>query len=226
MEDKSMFKKLREYVEKVDRGLIDQKINLVENDMDYKIHPDNSYYENHGKLMEIKDYIESHMHGITVHVSGGEKIHSDGEDYNRRPIVIRTFKHNNPYTYNEVKIDGIFMDERDGAMRVYDNYIGFFIEGSKFIKTGTVSLWEHFISQWLDDNNFHEQGYYCSDNQLFKLSDEGCELIIADVAKEVNGVSEIKIDSDDLESDMDLVVICHDKQVLIGYKDYYIMETK
>lgn len=258
-----MFEKLREYVEKVDGGLIDQKNSHVENDVDFKIHPDNNYYENHGKLMEIKDYIESHIHGITVQVSGGEKIYSkekihneaynqvssallelvfgkqrvaasetlhslndENECYNRRPIVIRTFKHNNPYTYNEVKIDGIFMDERDGAMRVYDNYIGFFIEGSKYIKAGTVSLWEHFISQWLDDNNFHEQGYYCSDNQLFKLSDEGCELIIADVVKEVSGVSEIKIDSDDLEYDMDLVVICHDKQVLIGYKDYYIMETK
>lgn len=222
-----MFKKLREYVEKVNRGLIDQKVNNVESNLDFKIHPDNNYYENHGKLMEIKDYIESHVHGITVQVSGGEKILLDeNECYNRRPIIIRTFKHNNPYTYNEVKIDGIFMDERDGAMRVYDNYIGFFIEGSNYIKTGTVSLWEHFILQWLDDNNFHEQGYYCSDNQLFKLSDEGCELIIADVVKEVSGVSEIKIDSDDLEYDMDLVVICHDKQVLIGYKDYYIMETK
>lgn len=222
-----MFKKLREYVEKVDRGLIDHEVSRVENDVDFKIHTDNNYYENHGKLMEIKDYIESHMYGITVHVSGGERIHSDEDEcYNRRPIVIRTFKHNNPYTYNEVKIDGIFMDERDGAMRVYDNYIGFFIEGSKYIKTGIISLWEHFISKWLDDNNFHEQGYYCSDNQFFKLSDEGCELIIADVVKEVSGVSEIKIDSDDLEYDMDLVVICHDKQVLIGYKDYYIMETK
>lgn len=222
-----MFKKLREYVEKVDCGLIDQKISHVENDMGYKIHPDNSYYENHGKLMEIKDYIESHMHGVTVYVSGGQRIHSDEDErYNRRPIIIRTFKNNEPYTYNEVKIDGVFMDEKDVAMRVYDNYIGFFIEGSKYIKTGTVSLWEHFIEQWLDDNNFHEQGFYCSDNQLFKLSDEGCELIIADVVKEVSGVSEIKIDSDNLEYDMDLVVLCHDKQVLIGYKYYYIMETK
>lgn len=219
-----MFEKLRKYVGKVDSGLIDKKVSLVENNMDCKLHPDNDYYENHGKLMEIKDYIESHMHGITVKVSGGEKIHSDEEGYNRRPIVIRTFKHNEPYTYNVVKIDGIFMDERDGAMKAYDNYIGFFIEGSKFIKTGTVSLWEGFIEKWLDYNNFHEQGYYCSDNQLFKLSDGGCELIIADIAKDVVGASEIKLDSDNLEYDMDLVVLCRDKQVLISYKKYYVME--
>lgn len=222
-----MFKKLRKYVEKVNYGLLTApKVNFVENVADYKLHPSNNYYENHGKLMEIKDYIESHMYGITVQVSGGEKIHSDNEDYNRRPIVIRTFKHNDPYTYNKVKIDGIFMDERDGAMRVYDNYIGFFIEGSKFIETGTISLWESFITQWLDDNYFNEQGYYCSDNQLFKFSDEGCELIIADVAKEVIGVVETKIDSVDLEYDMDLVIICHNKQILIGYEKYYVMKTK
>lgn len=222
-----MFEKLRKYVEKVDSGLIDQKVYLVKNDVDCKLHPGNDYYENHGKLMEIKDYIESHMHGITVQVSGGEKILSNEEEcYSRRPIIIRASKHNDPYTYNEVKIDGIFMDERDGAIRVYDNYIGFFIEGSKFIKNGTISLWEYFIAQWLDNNNFQEQGYYCSDNQLIKLSDEGCELIIADVEKDVIGVSEIKLDSENLEYDMDLVVLCHSKQVLIGYKDYYIMETE
>lgn len=82
MEDKSMFEKLREYMEKVDCGLINSKVNHVENDMDYKIHPDNNYCQNHGKLMEIKDYIESHMHGITVHVSGGEKIYSEEKIHN------------------------------------------------------------------------------------------------------------------------------------------------
>lgn len=222
-----MFKKLRKYVKKVDSGLIDQKVNVVENDMDYKLHPDNDYYENHGKLMEIKDYIESHVHGITVQVSGGEKIFADEEEcYNRKPIIIRGFKHSEPYTYNEVKIDGIFMDERDGAIRVYDSYISFFIENSEFIKTGTVSLWEDFIEKWLNNNNFHEQGYYCSNNQLFKLFDDRCELIIADVAKDVIGATEIKIDSDNLEYDMDLVILCHDKQILIGYEKYYVMETE
>lgn len=220
-----MFKKLKEYVVKVDSGLIDQKVNIVENGTDYTLHPDNDYYENHGKLSEMKDYIESHMHGITVLVSGGEKILSDEDEcYNRRPIIIRTFKHSGPYTYNEVKIDGIFMDERDGAMRVYDKYIGFFIEGIEFIKTGTVSLWENFIEKWLDNNNFHEQGYYCSDNQLFKFTDARCELIIADVETDVIGASEL--DSDNLDYDMDLVILCHDKQVLIGYENYYVMETE
>lgn len=222
-----MFKKLREYVEKVDCGLINQEVIEEKNSADYKLHPDNNYYENHGKLMEIKDYIESHVHGITVRVSGGEKVLSDEPGcFNRRPITIRTFKHNEPYVYNEVKIDGVFMDERDGAMRVYDNYIGFFIEGSKFIKTGKISLWEHLITQWLDDNNFSEQGYYCHNNQIYKFSDEKTELIIADIAKEVIGASEVKIDSNNLEYDMDLVILCHNKQVLIGYENYYIMETK
>lgn len=220
-----MFKKLREYVAKVDSGVIDRKINFVENKTDYTLHPRNDYYENRGKLMEIKDYIESHMHGITVHVSGGEKVLSDENGcYNRRPIIIRTFKHSEQHTYNEVKIDGIFMDEKDGAMRVYDNYIGFFIEGSEFIKTGKVSLWEGFIEKWLDNNNFHEQGYYCSDNQLFKFTDNRCELIIDNVETDVIGVSEL--DSDNLEYDMDLVILCHDKWVLIGYENYYVMETE
>lgn len=220
-----MFKKLKKYVEKVDSGLIDQKVNIVENATDYTLHPGNDFYENHGKLMEIKDYIESHIHGITVQVSGGEKILSDEEEgYNRRPIIIRSIKHSDPYTYNEVKIDGIFMDERDGAMRVYDNYIGFFSEGSSFIKTGTISLWEGFIEKWLDNNNFHEQGYYCSNNQLFKLTDNRYELIIDDVETDVIGACELV--TDNLEYDFDLVVICHDKQVLIGYENYYVMETE
>lgn len=219
-----MFESLREYVEKVNCGLINQEVNVENVNTDYKLSPENNYYENHGKLMEIKDYIESHMHGITVQISGGEKILSDEEGFcNRRPINIRTFKHNEPYVYSEVKIDGVLLDERDGAMRVYDNYIGFFIEGSNHIKTGTVSLWEQFITQWLDDNNFHEQGYYCSDNQLFKLSDESYELIIADIARDVIGASEVKMDADNLDYDMDLVVICHDKQVLISYENYHVM---
>lgn len=222
-----MLKKLREYVEKVNCGLINQEVNVVNVNTDYKLSPENNYFENHGKLMEIKDYIESHIHGITVQISGGEKILSDEEGFcDRRPISIRTFKHNEPYVYSEVKIDGIFMDERDGAMRVYDRYISFFIESSEFIKTGTVSLWEDFIEKWLDNNNFREQGYYCSNNQLFKLFDDRCELIIADVAKDVIGAIEIKIDSDNLEYDMDLVILCHDKQVLIGYEKYYVMETE
>lgn len=222
-----MFKKLREYVAKVDSGVIEQKINIVENKTDYTLHPGNDYYENRGKLMEMKDYIESHMHGITVQVSGGEKILSDEEEcYSRRPIIIRSFKHNSPYTYNEVKINGVFMDERDCSMRVYDDYVDFFIKGSPSVKTGTVSLWEGFIERWLDNNNFHEQGYYCSDNQLFKFTDDRCELIIADVEKDVIGAAEIKFDPDNLEYDMDLVVLCHDKRVLIGYENYYVMETE
>jgi len=109
-----MFKKLRKYVKNVDCGLIEQKVNvIVESNEDLKLSPDNNYYEQYGKLMEIKDYIETHVHGITVKVSGGEKVLSDDLGYDRRPIVVRTVKNDDPSFYNEVSIKGVLMDERD-----------------------------------------------------------------------------------------------------------------
>lgn len=221
-----MFKKLRKYVKSVDCGLVEQKVNVItESNADFKLSPDNDYYEHHGKLMEIKDYIESHVHGIKVKVSGGEKILSDDfEDYDRRPIVIRTVKNGEPGFYNEVTINGILLDERDCAMRVYDDYIGSFLKGGKSVKTGTISRWEQFIAKWLDDADFSDSGYYCEDNQLFRIKEDNCELIISNVAEEVTGLAEMNKDSDDIDT-MSLVIFCKDKQVLLGWERYYIYDN-
>lgn len=223
-----MFKKLKEYAKAVKEGTVEQVITVRNSNSSVKLSPDNNYHENYGKYMEIKNYIESHMHGVTVKVNGGEKILPEygDEGYSRRPIVIRTFKSNEPYEYNEVKFDGIYMDEKDCAMRVYDNYIGFFIEGSKYITNGKVSLWENFISRWISDNNFTDEYYYCEDNQLFKVNEAACEIIVADVAKEVIGVVEIDISDIDSECDNGLVILCRDKQILLGYENYYVMEAE
>lgn len=220
-----MFRKLKEYAKSVDAGLVEQKVTYASSKPDYQLHPENNYYENYGKHMEIKDYIESHVHGIAVNVSGGEKVLAKEPDsYKRRPIIIRTFKINDPYAYNEVKIDGIFMDERDCPMRVYDGYIGFFVEGSQYITTGTVSMWEQTIKKWMDDNFFSEFGYYCSDNQVFKFSEDECEIIVPDITREVIGVSEIKIEPENMEYDSDFIILCRDKQILLRCENYYIME--
>lgn len=220
-----MFKKLKEYAKAVKEGTVEQVITVRNSNSSVKLSPENNYHENYGKYMEIKNYIESHMHGVTVKVNGGEKIPPEygDEGYSRRPIVIRTFKNNEPYEYNEVKFDGIYMDEKDCAMRVFDNYIGFFIEGSKYIINGKVSLWENFISRWICDNNFTDEYYYCEDNQLFKFNEAACEIIVADVAKEVIGVVEIDISDIDSECDNGLVIFCRDKQILLGYENYYVM---
>lgn len=223
-----MFKKLKEYAKAVKEGTVEQVITVRNSNSSVKLSPENNYHENYGKYMEIKNYIESHMHGVTVKVNGGEKITPEygDEGYSRRPIVIRTFKNNEPYEYNEVKFDGIYMDEKDCAMRVYDNYIGFFIEGSKYITNGIVSLWEHFISRWISANNFTDEYYYCEDNQLFKFNEAACEIIVADVAKEVIGVVEIDISDIDSQCDNGLVILCRDKQILLGYENYYVMEAE
>lgn len=216
-----MFKKLRKYVKNVDCGLIEQKVNVItESNEDFALSPDNNFYEQYGKLMEIKDYIESHVHGITVKVSGGEKILSDDfEDYDRRSIVIRTIKNDEPDLYNEITIKGVLMDERDCAMRVYDDYIGSFVKGGKMVKTGTISRWEQFIAKWLNDADFYDSGYYCEDNQLFRIKEDNCELIISNVSEEVIGASEIYKNPDDLEKC--LAVICKDKQILLDPDNYY-----
>ncbi|WP_313184776.1 hypothetical protein [Lacrimispora sp.] len=217
-----MFKKLRKYVKNVDCGLIEQKVNvIVESNEDLKLSPDNNYYEQYGKLMEIKDYIETHVHGITVKVSGGEKVLSDDLGYDRRPIVVRTVKNDEPSFYNEVAVNGLLMDERDCAMRVYDDYIGTFLKGGKSVKTGTISRWEQFIAKWLDDADFYDSGYYCEDNQLFRIKEDNCESIISNVAVEVTGLAEVNKDSDDIDT-LSLVIICKDKQILLGYEGYYI----
>ena len=221
-----MFKKLRKYVKNVDCGLVEQKVNVItESNEDLKLSPDNNYYEQYGKLMEIKDYIESHVHGITVKVSGGEKILDDDLGYDRRPIVVRTVKNDEPSFYNEVTIKGVLLDERDCAMRVYDDYIGTFLKGGKSVKTGTISRWEQFIAKWLDDTDFFDSGYYCEDNQLFRIKDDNCELIISDVTQEVIGLTEIYKDPDDLDT-LSLIIICKDKQILLGYEDYYIYSNE
>lgn len=221
-----MFKKLRKYVKNVDCGLVEQKVNVItESNEDFKLSPDNNYYEQYGKLMEIKDYIESHVHGITVKVSGGEKILDDDLGYDRRPIVIRTVKNHEPSYYNEVSIKGVLMDERDCAMRVYDDYIGSFLKGGKSVKTGTISRWEQFIAKWLDDADFYDSGYYCEDNQLFRIKEDNCESIISNVAEEVTGLAEVYKDPDDLDT-LSLVVICNGKQVLLGWEEYYICSNE
>lgn len=221
-----MFKKLRKYVKNVDLGLIEQRVNVItESNENFKLSPDNDYYEHHGKLMEIKDYIESHVHGITVKVSGGEKILDDDLGYDRRPIVVRTVKNDEPSFYNEVTINGILLDDRDCAMRVYDDYIGFFLKGGKSVKTGTISRWEQFIAKWLGDADFYDSGYYCEDNQLFRIKEDTCELIISDVSEEVIGLTEVYKDPDDIDA-MSLVVICKDKQILLGNEEYYIYNNE
>lgn len=220
-----MFKKLRKYVKSVDLGLIEQKVNVItESNENFKLSPDNDYYENHGIRMEIKDYIESHIHGITVKVSGGEKILDDDLGYDRRPIIIRTISNAEPSFFNEVMVKGVLMDERDCAMRVYDEHVGTFLKGSKGTKTGTISRWEQFIAKWLDDADFSDSGYICEDNQLFRFKEDNCELIISDVAEEVIGVSEMYKDPDDIDT-MSLVIICKDKQILLGWEKYYIYDN-
>ncbi len=217
-----MFKKLRKYVKNVDLGLIEQRVNVItESNEKFELSPENDYYEHHGKLMEIKDYIESHIHGITVKVSGGEKILDDDLGYDRRSIVVRTVKNDEPSFYNEVAVNGLLMDERDCAMRVYDDYIGTFLKGGKSVKTGTISRWEQFIAKWLDDADFYDSGYYCEDNQLFRIKEDNCESIISNVAVEVTGLAEVNKDSDDIDT-LSLVIICKDKQILLGYEGYYI----
>ena len=221
-----MFKKLRKYVKNVDCGLVEQKVNVItESNEDLKLSPDNNYYEQYGKLMEIKDYIESHVHGITVKVSGGEKILDDDLGYDRRPIVVRTVKNDEPGFYNEVTVNGLLMDERDCAMRVYDDYIGSFLKGEKGIKTGRISRWEQFIAKWLDDADLYDSGYYCEDNQLFRIKEDNCETIISDVSEDVIGLAEVNKDSDDIDT-LSLVIICKDKQILLGYEGYYIYSNE
>ena len=221
-----MFKKLRKYVKNVDLGLIEQKVNVItESNENFKLSPDNDYYEHHGKLMEIKDYIESHVHGITVKVSGGEKIVDDDLGYDRRPIVIRTIRNGEPSFYNEVTVNGLLMDERDCAMRVYDEHIGTFLKGSKGFKTGTISRWEQFVAKWLDDADFYDSGYYCEDNQLFRIKEDHYELIISDVSEEVTGLAEVYKDPDDLDT-LSLIIICKDKQILLGWERYYIYDNE
>lgn len=224
-----MFKELKEYAKAVKEGEMEQGITVRNTSSSVKFSPENNYYKNRGKHMKIKDYIESHVHGVTVKVTGGEKILPEyGEEgYSRRPIVVRTFKNNGPYEYNEVMVDGIYMDEKDCAMLVYDNYIGFFIEGSKYITNGKVSRWEHFISRWLSDNNFADEYYYCEDNQIFKIDfdNDSCEMIVPDVAKEVIGIAETDISDIDSEYGVGLVILCRDKQILLGYDGYFVMET-
>lgn len=220
-----MFKKLLDYVAKVDAGLIVQEPNIQNIDMN--VCPDHDYCEYQDKLIEIKDYIESHVHGVTVHVSGGEKfITNNKEEYNRTPIIIRTFKNNELSDYNEVVIDSIYLDKKNCASSFYNDYIRFFIEGYRCIKTGTVSLWEQFIAKWIKNNHFNDIGYYyCENNQVYWFSQETLnrEIIISDIEKEVLGITEMSLDPDDEFIDS-LVIVCRNKQILLSYENYYILE--
>lgn len=221
-----MFEELMDYAEKVDSGEIIQ--GAVKKPYPVSmISPENNYMDNQEKRTEIKNYIESRIQGITVEVTGGEKLirgQSDEYSLKRRPLKVRTFKNNEPYDYNEMEFYGC-LDERNYASLVYDNYLDFLIS-NKHIKTGRISKWEHIISEWINDNCYYEFGYYCDDNQLYRISeDENCyEIIIQDIEREAEGMAETSIQGESGAEDA-LVIICADKQVLLGYDRYYIMET-
>lgn len=218
-----MFRKLKEYAQKVDKGLMTQEIK-AEPYTSMTLSPENNTLENLVKYTEIKDYIKSHIQGITVYVTGGQKILSKKEHgVERNPIIIRTFKSCNPYEYSEIEIDGIYMDEKNCVSMIYDDYIGFFINNSQQIQIGRLSEWEHFIDQWLSNNYFYESGYLCEGNQVFKINEEKeCyEIIISDIAQEVTGVV---INS--IGDELALIIICNDKQILIEYDNYYTLKYK
>lgn len=222
-EDKYMFEKLMGYVKRVDDGDIVQKVDKKPYGENL-LSPDNDYFDNQRKRLEIKNYIESRIHGITVEVTGGEKLIPKEDKATRNPIKIRTFKNNEPYSYNEMLIYGC-LEEINYADMVYNQYLENFIN-NKNMKTGKISTWEHIIAEWMEENYYPECGYCCDNNSLYKMNDkEQCtETIIADIEAEVEGIVVTNYNWYE-EIEEALVIICAEKQVLIAYQEYYIMET-
>lgn len=180
------------------------------------------FYERMSRLTEIKEYIESRIQGITVEVSGGYKV-KDAEEpdgFNYKEIEVKTFKNNDRCAYSLMKFDGFYIGEMNTATLVYENYLQTMIEQSGVIENHTVSIWENVIRDLMVKNYLFDCEYRVEDNEVFLLVDDGIELIIEDIEKEVIGVLEVKTNkNDELGS---LVILCNNKNVLITEDGYYV----
>jgi hypothetical protein len=205
----------------VDSGEISQKVE-IQNTNSVVIE---NYSEIRRKLDSIKDYIESRIHGITVEVSGGlnkkDKNEPDGMKYD--PIILTTYKKDEPRSFSKMKLDGFYLTEPNGAKMAYDTYLDFIVSGNKYVEYGTISLWESVCMDILNNTCLTECGFDVNDNSLCLFKDEKVYTIISNLGDEVEGIVTISLPDED---DPSMVIICKDRNVLLSDDCFYIDITE
>lgn len=207
---------LVELKKEVNNGLKSQKVD-VQVTKSYIVE---DYCKRSRKLSMAKDYIESHIKGLTVFVTGGGiKKHNVDTDYTEyNPIVITTFKTNDKNHFSKIILDGYMLQEDNYASMIYDSYTDFLVTGGK-IEEGHVSTMEICLTDLLYETCLCESGFTSDYNQLMLFKDEKAYTIIEDITTDVQGV--IKLNLPD-ELDESIIVICNDRIILLSDDCFYI----
>lgn len=186
----------------------------------------NERYERNLKYSKIKGYIEDHMSGIIVTVSGGKHIDEsasyleDGSllDISHTPLIITTQQIGEKNCLSQVTLKGCILHERDYISRIYDEYIRFLLLGNT-VKNIHVSNEEIFLSDLLGDTCLSECGFYTVNNQLKLFKDDKVYTIIKDIVTNVQGVIKVVLPN---ERDESIIVVCVDKTILLTDCEFYI----
>ena len=171
------------------------------------------------RYMNIKDYIESHMQGIEVFVSGGEVTYIHPENFYKKekPVVITTYRTGVKNTYTNVTLAASIYDDNYES-KIYDSYIHSLLDNDCVVQK-FVSNIEIFLEDTLYETCFTECGFNVHDNKLLLFKNEKVYTVIEDIAKDVQGIVQVFLPDD---RDCSLLIVCDNRDILLSDDNFYI----
>lgn len=165
------------------------------------------------RYASIKNYIETHMQGIEVFVSGGEVTYPNKEN----PIVIRTYRTGVKETYTKVTLAAnIYTNNYES--KIYESYVRSLLDND-CVTQKFISYMEIFLGDMLDETCYTECGFTVYDNMLLLFKDEKVYTIVEDIAKEVQGVVQVALPGD---RDNSILIVCGNRDILLSDDKFYI----